>query len=101
MLQYCGEFVLNDDQQLAAFPARMEPASNVGSSRSPNATSKLVTKSFSALVKRQGRLVQQQEKTATIIEIRSKQVVARAKAARKQADAAEQSAVSLLKVRPK
>ena len=90
--------MLNDDQKLVAFPARLQPASNVGSSRSPNATSKLVTKSFSALVKRQGSLVEQQEKTAKIIEIRAKQVLARAKAARKQVDAVEQSAVSLLKV---
>src|SRR5215468_10463847 len=60
--------------------------SNVNGRSDGKEISKIVTKSFSELVARQGELVQKQEKSSKAVESRAKRVVARAKAARKEAD---------------
>jgi hypothetical protein len=84
------------DGKAAANSRRNKSKRRAGSLEGWNAVLSIDTKGFSALVRRQGKLVEEQEKKTKVVEMRAKEVVARAQAARKEADAAETSAVNSL-----
>lgn len=74
-----------------------KPRTRVRLPKRPDGVPKLVLKNLSSIVADQAQMVKDQEKKAADVQLRARKVVERSRAVRRQADASEHSALSMLK----